>query len=526
MPFLNTEKPELPKRPILNPPCGPVQGAFRKGISSYKGIPYAMPPIGNRRFRAPESMPPWQEVRDCLKHGNASLQMGGITIDSPGTYHMEGKSEDCLFLNVWTPATTPDESLPVYFFIHGGAFATGSGSEMVYDGAKMAQEGVVVITINYRLGALGFLATKGLYAETGTTGNYGLLDQIQALHWVHENIETFGGDPNLVTIGGQSAGAYSVTALMLSPLAKGLFHQAVVESGSIFSISAFAVLNRGNLEKTMANGKLLCDLYGIEDSLDGLDALRALPGDIFAALSMVKSDQSTVPHAFGFWPVYDGVVLPQDPVAALKNGEVNTVRLLIGYNTDESTLFIKGHTNLGIYQMLCYHIFGPENAPIIMDYFSVDDDHSPLDRAQEIYTHSAFLIGMVMMAREYAQLGIDVYFYNFDYDPAILKIVGLNTAHGMELPFVFGNGIGQRRATKISNLSWLMQHSWLNFIKFGNPNFKEEYKGQIIWPKFDPENKYIMVFDAPLSSKNLPHQEDLDFLENLIFSKKTPENSN
>ena len=341
MPLFSNEKTDLTKRPILHPPCGPVQGQFRRGVSSYKGIPYAMPPVGHRRFKAPEPMPPWEAVRDCSKPGNSSLQMGGITVDSPSTYQMDGKSEDCLFLNVWTPAVAADEHYPVYVFIHGGAFSSGSGSEMVYDGGRMAQEGVVVVTINYRLGALGFLATRGLLAEAGTTGNYGILDQIQALHWVQSNIKSFGGDPDQVTIGGQSAGAYSVTALLLSPLAKGLFHQAVVESGSIFSISSFSSLNRGDLQKTMDNGKLLCDLYGIEDSQNGLEQLRTLSGDIFAALSMVKSNQATVPNAFGFWPVFDGVVLPADPVMALKNGEVNPVKILAGYNSDESSLFIK-----------------------------------------------------------------------------------------------------------------------------------------------------------------------------------------
>lgn len=515
--FFNADKPKIPQWPILNPPCGSVKGQFRKDIACFKGIPYARPPIGKLRFRAPEPLPPWAEVRECLTHGPSSLQMGGITLDAPGTYHMEEKSEDCLYLNIWTPAQTSTERYPVYVFIHGGAFATGSGSDLIYDGLRMAQSGVVVVTINYRLGALGFLATRGLLEESGMAGNYGILDQIQALRWVQENIEAFGGDPSQVTIGGQSAGAYSVTALMLSPLAKGLFQQAIVESGSIFSVPAFAMLNRGNLEKTLENGHLFCQLYGIADTKAGLDQLRALPGEMLAALSMVKSDQSTVPNAFGFWPVYDGVVLPKDPVAALKNGNVNKVKLLLGYNTDESTLFIKGHTNLGIYQMLCYHIFGPEHAPDVMEHFNVDADHSPLARLREVYTHSAFLIGMVMTAKAYANMGLDTYFYNFNYDPAILKIVGLNTAHGMELPFVFGNGIGQRRATKISNLSWVMQQSWVNFIKSGDPNFKTAFKGQVIWPKFEAAKKHIMVFDAKLSSTVLPCQDDLDFLENLMF---------
>lgn len=512
-----TEKNEMPKNPIFTPPCGPVKGHFRRDVSGFKGIPYALPPVGENRFKAPKPFPPWTETRECLKHGYASLQMGGITLDAASTYHMEGKSEDCLFLNVWTPATSPNDALPVYVFIHGGAFSSGSGSELIYDGGRMASGGVVVVTINYRLGALGFLATRGLLEESGMTGNYGLLDQIQALKWVQENISAFGGDPKKVTIGGQSAGAYSVTALLLSPLAKGLFHQAIVESGSIFSISAFSVLNRGNLFRSLDNGRLFCELFGIEDSIDGLDQLRALPGDVFAAMSMVKSDRSTVPTAFSFWPVYDGIVLPENPVAALKQGEINPAKILLGYNSDESSLFIKNHTNLGIYQMLCYQIFGPQKAPEVMNYFFIDEEHSPLKRTEEVYTYSAFLIGMVLMAKKYSQLGHDVYFYNFDYDPAILKIVGLNTAHGMELPFVFGNGIGQRRATKISNLSWIMQQSWVNFIKSGNPNFNVEYKGQIIWPKFDPINQYIMVFDAHLSSRCLPNHQDLDFLEKIMF---------
>ncbi|MGV8906242.1 MAG: carboxylesterase/lipase family protein [Acetobacterium sp.] len=513
-------KPEFPRNPLITPPCGPMRGQYRKGISSYKGIPYATPPLRELRFQAPVPLPPWEHLRDCLKPGHTAMQMGGILVDTPGTYQMEGKSEDCLFLNVWTPATNPDDHYPVYVFIHGGAFATGSGTDMMYDGTRIAQEGVVVVTINYRLGALGFLATHGLYEEAGTTGNYGLLDQIQALRWVQENIEAFGGDPGQVTLGGESAGAFSVTGLMLSPLAKGLFHQAIVESGSIFSIPSFAPHNRGNLEKSMVNGQLLCDTFGVSDTLADLYKLRRIPEDALAAISMVKSDQSAAPAAFCFWPVYDGVVLPEDPIKALARGAVNPVKLLIGYNTNESSLFIKGHTNLGIYKMLCIEIFGSEKATAVMEHFPVDEDHSPLERLLEIYTHSAFVVGMVMMAKKYADLGEDVFFYNFDYDPAILKIVGLNTAHAMELPFVFGNGIGQHRATKLSNLSWIMQNSWVNFIKTGDPNFKEEYKGQVPWPKFNSEKKDIMVFDTHLSNKALPYQEDLDFLEKIMFGEE------
>ncbi len=515
--MFESEKNESSKNPIFYPPCGPVKGERQKNIISFKGIPYAYPPVLERRFRAPEALPPWTEVKNCLEHGPNAMQMGGITIDTLASYRMDGKSEDCLYLNIWIPSSKGDEKLPVYVFIHGGAYATGSGSEIMYDGHRMAEQGIIVVTINYRLGALGFLATHALMEEAGTTGNYGLLDQIQALHWVKENIAAFGGDPNRVTVGGQSAGAYSVTALLLSPLAKGLFSQAIAQSGSILSLSSFDRLNHGSFKKTMDSGSRFCQSLGLQDSLEDLAELRKIPSDLLAACSMVKADQSTVPHAFSFWPVYDGIVLPKDPLQALKSHQMSKVKLLMGYNTDESSLFIKAHTNPGIYKMLCYQIFGRDKGKEILDYFYLDDEHSAFDRAKEVYTYSAFLIGMFMFAKQYALMGEDVYFYNFNFDLTLLKVLSLNTAHGMELPFVFGNGINQRRASRISNLSWIIQHSWVNFIKRGNPNFKEDYKGKVEWPRFKPSNPEIIIFDKKLHSQPLPNLFDLQFLEELLF---------
>ncbi len=502
---------------IFYPPCGPVRGQRLKDINTFKGIPYAYPPVLERRFRAPEPLPPWTEVKNCLKAGPNAMQMGGITIDSLASYRMDGKSEDCLYLNIWTPGSTGNEKLAVYVFIHGGAYATGSGSEIMYDGHRMAEQGIIVVTINYRLGALGFLATHALADESGTAGNYGLLDQIEALHWVKKNIAAFGGDPTRITVGGQSAGAYSVTALLLSPLAKGLFSQAIAQSGSILSLSSFDRLNHGSFEQSLDSGSRFCQSLGLEDSLDSLNELRKIPSDLLAAYSIVKADQSDVANAFSFWPIYDGSVLPTNPLDSLKNGHASRVKLLMGYNTDESSLFIKSHTNAGIYKMLCYQIFGAEKGKNVLDYFNLDDDHSPFDRAKEVYTYSAFLLGMFIFAKEYALMGEDVYFYNFDFDLALLKVLSLNTAHGMELPFVFGNGINQRRASRISNLSWIIQHSWVNFIKTGNPNFKQDYRGKVEWPRFKPINPQIMVFDKKLDSRLLPNLFDLQFLENLLF---------
>lgn len=502
---------------ILHPPCGPIKGERQKNISIFKGIPYAYPPVLDRRFRAPEPLPPWNEVRNCLKAGPNAMQMGGITIDTLASYRMDGKSEDCLYLNIWTPSSERNKKLPVYVFIHGGAYATGSGSDIMYDGYRMAEQGIIVVTINYRLGALGFLATHALRDESGTAGNYGLLDQIQALHWVNENIASFGGDPTRITVGGQSAGAYSVTALLLSPLAKGLFSQAIAQSGSILSLSSFDRLNHGSFDQSLNSGSRFCQSLGLKDSLEDLAELRKIPSDLLAAYSMVKADQSDVANAFNFWPIYDGSVLPTDPLQRLKNGQVSKVKLLMGYNTDESSLFIKSHTNPGIYKMLCYQIFGAEKGKAVLDYFNLDDDHTAFDRAKEVYTYSAFLLGMFIFAKEYALMGEDIYFYNFNFDLTLLKVLSLNTAHGMELPFVFGNGINYHRASRISNLSWVIQHSWVNFIKTGNPNFKQDYRGKVEWPRFEATNPEIMIFDKKLGTHLLPNLLDLQFLENLLF---------
>ena len=241
-------------------------------------------------------------------------------------YSAFGKSEDCLYLNVWTPATAPGEKRPVYVYVHGGGFATGSGSELMFDGTNMAERGVVVVTFNYRLGAFGFLTLGAMEEESGSIGNLGLLDQIQALKWVRENIEAFGGDPENITLGGESAGAFSVTGLLLSPLAKGLFHRAIVESGSILSIGAFCTRAKGNLAKSIAMGKDFAQIFGADDSPEGLEKLREAPAEAMAYLSMIKADRA-LPLRFSFWPVFDGAILPKDPMQALKNGDYNAVDL-------------------------------------------------------------------------------------------------------------------------------------------------------------------------------------------------------
>ena len=217
--------------PIAETPAGRLRGESADGLNVFRGIPYARPPVGWRRWRAPEAMERWRRVRDATQFGAACFQpvARGASIYAPDEF--QPMSEDCLFLNIWVPADA--RNAPVLVWIHGGSLVSGAGSEMAYDGTRLAQQGVIVVTINYRLGALGYLALPGLSAETheGVSGNYGLLDQIEALRWVQRNIGAFGGDPRNVTIAGESAGALSVMYLMATPFARGLFSKAISQSG-------------------------------------------------------------------------------------------------------------------------------------------------------------------------------------------------------------------------------------------------------------------------------------------------------
>lgn len=502
----------------LFPPCGPVVGATKHNATAFKGIPYAKPPVGSLRFCPPEPAEVWHDPLPCFEYGNKCLQFGGILADLPPMYNTEGKSEDCLYLNVWTPAPKPSEMLPVYVYIHGGGFSTGSGSELMFDGTKMTSRGVIVVTFNYRLGAFGFLSLESMRQENGYAGNLGLLDQIAALKWVRKNIAAFGGDPDNVTLGGESAGAFSVTGLLLSPLSRGLYRRAIVESGSIFSIGAFSP-TRGNYAKSLAMSRDFADVFDADDSPEGLAKLRQVPAEAIAALSLVKADRS-LPLRFNFWPVFDGYVLPKDPVAALKSGDFNPVELLIGYNTNESTLFIKNNANVGAYQAMVYQTFGADRASAVFERFPAQDNREAEKQMKTILNYTGFTMGMRLLADAYARQGIEVFFYNFNYDPAILKIVGLDTAHSLELPFVFGNAVSLFKMSRIPVLSEQMQTHWTNFMKTGDPNLGGLYKDMLYWPRYAPENRQVMVFDKELSNAELANTEDLDFITDLLLGNE------
>ena len=304
---------------------GALEGTEHDGVVAYLGIPYAVPPVGDLRWRAPQGLPRWPGVRRADHFGNDCMQVRRPS--GPGASRTSGVprplSEDCLYLNVWTPAAAAGR-VPVMVWLHGGAFSVGSASQPLYDGEKLARRGVVVVTLNYRLGKFGFFAHPALVNETpaGPIGNYGLLDQIAALKWVKENIAAFGGDPGNVTLFGQSAGGAAVSYLMQSPYARDLFQRAIIESG-IFASAAVTLAQAEEAATTAATS------WGLTNP--DATALRKIPEEIVLGGGPALAGRSG--------PMVDGKVVPEDMFAAFDAGRVVHVPLLIGSNSYEAGFF-------------------------------------------------------------------------------------------------------------------------------------------------------------------------------------------
>ncbi|HEX5398570.1 MAG TPA: carboxylesterase family protein, partial [Verrucomicrobiae bacterium] len=294
---------------------GLVQGTAEDGLTVYKGIPFAAPPVGELRWRAPQPATNWNGVLEANKFGPSPVQNGR-------------GSEDCLYLNVWTPAKSPGDRLPVMVWIYGGGFNAGSTSDPAYNGANLARKGVVLVSIAYRVGQLGFMASPELSAETTNhvSGNYGLLDQIAGLQWVKKNIAAFGGNPDKVTIFGESAGGISVSMLCASPLAKGLFEGAISESGGSFGPPRSTTYPGENM-KRLADAERAGEAYMKSAGVSSIAELRKIPADKLPAIRGLA------------WPIIDGWVIPGDQYKLYATGNYNDTPILVGYKSDEGASF-------------------------------------------------------------------------------------------------------------------------------------------------------------------------------------------
>jgi para-nitrobenzyl esterase len=451
--------------PTADTASGRLSGTHdaKTGLNEFKGIPYAASPVGPLRWKPPQPAAAWTGVRKANHFGPRCMQR---PIFSDMVFRSDGMSEDCLYLNVWTPAHSPNEKLPVLVYFYGGGFAGGDGSELRYDGASLAQRGIVTVTVNYRLDVFGFLALPALASESPehATGNYGLLDQSAALRWVQRNIAAFGGDPSQVTIGGESAGSMSVSAQMASPLSKGLMQRAIGESGSVL----------GNLKpKPLDQAKREGEAYQQRVGAASLDALRAMDA---STLLKVAGDKD-VPE---FLPTVDGYFLPQSPEAIYKAGKQAHIPLLVGSNSQEgyyANLLDKKAPTLANYRAALEKQLGKHVTEALRLY--------PAQTEAEVKASGTAFAGDQFIAfstwrwmewqRQTGQAPVYYYYFTKARPAKRDGSAGPDdgAVHSGEIEYALGNLSGNHVyawTDADQQVSTVMQGYWANFIKTGNPN--------------------------------------------------------
>ena len=476
--------------PVVQTDAGPVRGVDDGLIASWKGVRYAAPPVGELRWRAPLPPEPWVEVADATRYGPICPQPKSPIPMGPDTT----SSEDCLFLNVWAPSGAGAK--PVMVWVHGGAYIFGSGSQPLYDGRALAAEDVVVVTLNYRMGALGFLElgacdTDGAQFDT----NVGIRDVIRALEWVRDNIAAFGGDPGRVTLFGESAGAGIVTTLLTVPAAAGLFQRAIAQSSPATSTYDVA---RGR-----SVAELVLDRLGV-----GAAQARSVPVEdiVDAAMYVFDHIPTTTPGTLAFAPIVDGDLIPDYPVKLARDGRSHPVPLLIGTNRDEAALFrwmksplmpIAPKTIRAMFEQIASEqpeLQLPSEAQIGSAYSGIRTKARGLHVARDV----GFRMPTVWFAEGHSAVA-PVYLYRFDWTTPMLRALRLGAAHATELPYVFGNLVmGPRDITfKLGGLkpgravSDRMRTRWAKFAKAQEPAGPAGEP----WPAYEAEHRSTLVID-------------------------------
>ena len=477
---------------------GIVEGKDDGTVRAFLGIPYAAPPVGDLRWKPPVAASKWTGVLKAAEFGSHCMQ-GNVFGDM--VFHDAGGSEDCLTLNVWVPAKAPREKLPVMVWIYGGGFVAGSTSEGRQDGSHLAQQGVVVVSMNYRLGIFGFFVHPELAKESGrnAAGNYGLLDQTAALRWVQDNIAAFGGDPGNVTIFGESAGSFSVSAQMASPLAKGLFQKAIGESGGAFDSGGIPFESLAAREEKDA--KAVSEKLGVQT----LAQLRAIP-----AQKLLEAFAPPQSRGFDFGPDVDGYFLSESVPAIFAAGKQNDVPLLAGWNHDEGSfniVFNPQKPTADSMKVDAQKEFGDKSAEFLRLYPTDTDEHvqrSAMDFAGDQFIAWSTWEWIEKQSKTGKQ---PIYRYRFDSAPqsADPKAPQLGAYHSAEIEYVFGqldSKTGMKWSTDDRQLSDAMQKYWANFARGGDPNGA----GLPKWPVYSAADGWPVMF---LSAESAAHKDDL-----------------
>ena len=469
-------------------------------VSVFKGIPYAMPPIAELRWKPPQPLRPWAGLREAKEFGSQCVYRGPGAFAGPG-------GEDCLTLNVWTPAKRPGERLPVMVWIHGGGFQFGSGRWPAFDGTGLGRLGVVLVTLNYRLNVFGFFSHPDLAKESpeGVSGNYGLLDQIAALKWVKNNIARFGGDGNKVTVFGESAGGSSVAFLMISPLAKGLFHRAIISSGNIPSCTPHMRQARYGIQPAENLGSK----HGSE-----IATLRAKTVQEVLALAKPAAGTDIFSLTRDYWPVVDGWVVPADPAEMFAAGRFHRVPLLVGTCANEGGFFaaLSRKTEVADYEKWVNASF-LNYAPEVFQRYPTTAGKEIRFLAGEVFGASQFYSAARTVARTVSSRDVKTWMFHFTRVNPHAPFANLGAVHGRDIGYVFGNpGAGLGTAVlkfepKDQQIADAVSSTWARFAATGDPN------GPLVpkWPEYRQDSEQHMEFGDTIQTGSRLFGAELDF---------------
>ena len=505
VPYMN-----LAMNPTVKVEQGRLEGTSEEGLTVYRGVPFAAPPIGDLRWRAPQPASHWDGVRPADKFAPECVQAS--LGPRPDGQQPPTMSEDCLYLNIWTPAKTASDRIPVLVWIYGGGFNAGATSIPTYSGEKLAHRGVVLVSIAYRVGSIGFLAHPALSAESPqhVSGNYGLLDMVAGLKWIQKNIAAFGGDPHKVTIFGESAGGIAVSMLCASPLAKGLFRGAISQSGGSFGPPRTGGMPGENM-RVLSDAERSGEELAKSAGAASIAELRKLPAEKILGATRGLA-----------WPIIDGWVIPDDQYKLYQSKQFNDTPILVGYNSDEGASFSPPHTPQEYINNVRKR-YGKFADSLIKAY--PPGEISVPKTARDLMRDSAFGWHTWIWARLQSQLGTSKAFYYYfdqhpDYPPDSPH-AGYGSPHGADVPFVFEHleAPNRQAAPGDQELSESMATYWTNFAKRGDPNGE----GLPNWPAFSDAHPVVMYLQQPPRTGPVPSEEGLRALEAYFTWRRTPE---